>query len=559
MLGLEQCGRTKKFVALSPFDYERNCLLYIPKDISDGRSGTEAEYLARRIEELIELIRRRERSQGSRSTNENNRLIYNQLLSSLGKALCCEIAEAYFFNHPIQPLKQDRKDRIFQSFIFSLSQNFRTHHSVSFYAAEQCLTPRYFSTIVREKSGRNALQWIMMFIIAEAKKLLDRVGLPEDPDTKVMDIGVGKQQLVEIAKALSKDVKLLILDEPTAALNDEDSAHLLDLVRQLRDEQGVTSIIITHKLNEVAAIADNVTIIRDGSTVGVMYVTPETPLDQEELIRKMVGRPLHNLYPNHPSNTPGEEYLRVEDWTVHHPLDAERVIVDHANINVHAGEIVGLAGLMGAGRTEMAMSIFGHSYGSNISGKVFVKGKEVKMPNVQSAIDAGLAYATEDRKGNGLNLLQNIRENASLASLTKISKGGVVDDNLERKEVEQYRKDFNIKCHDIDVNVSTLSGGNQQKVLLAKWVISQPDILILDEPTRGIDVGAKYEIYEIIDKLADAGKAVIVISSELPELIGICDRIYTVSYGVVTDNVEKNGFTQEYLMKGMTKEREVAA
>ncbi len=193
---------------------------------------------------------------------------------------------------------------------------------------------------------------------AEAKKLLDRVGLPEDPDTKVMDIGVGKQQLVEIAKALSKDVKLLILDEPTAALNDEDSAHLLDLVRrQLRDEQGVTSIIITHKLNEVAAIADNVTIIRDGSTVGVMYVTPETPLDQEELIRKMVGRPLHNLYPNHPSNTPGEEYLRVEDWTVHHPLDAERVIVDHANINVHAGEIVGLAGLMGAGRTEMAMSI----------------------------------------------------------------------------------------------------------------------------------------------------------------------------------------------------------
>ena len=221
--------------------------------------------------------------------------------------------------------------------------------------------------------------------------------------------------------------------------------------------------------------------------------------------------------------------------------------------------IRGLAGLMGAGRTEMAMSIFGHSYGSNISGKVFVKGKEVKMPNVQSAIDAGLAYATEDRKGNGLNLLQNIRENASLASLTKISKGGVVDDNLERKEVEQYRKDFNIKCHDIDVNVSTLSGGNQQKVLLAKWVISQPDILILDEPTRGIDVGAKYEIYEIIDKLADAGKAVIVISSELPELIGICDRIYTVSYGVVTDNVEKNGFTQEYLMKGMTKEREVAA
>ena len=394
---------------------------------------------------------------------------------------------------------------------------------------------------------------------AEAKKLLERVGLPENPDTRIMDIGVGKQQLVEIAKALSKNVKLLILDEPTAALNDEDSAHLLGLVRQLRDEHGVTSIIITHKLNEVAAVADNVTIIRDGSTVGQMYVTPETPLDQEELIRKMVGRELTNLYPDHPSNAPGEEYLRLENWTVHHPIDPTRVIVDHANINVHAGEIVGLAGLMGAGRTEMAMSLFGHSYGSNFSGNVYVKGKKVSLPNVQSAIDAGLAYATEDRKGYGLNLLQNIRENASMASLTKMSRGGIMDDNVERKEVEQYRKDFRIKCHDIDVNVGTLSGGNQQKVVLAKWVISDPDVLILDEPTRGIDVGAKFEIYEIIDQLADAGKAVIVISSELPELIGICDRIYTVSQGVVTDNVDKNGFTQEYLMKGMTKEREVAA
>ncbi|PAU67860.1 sugar ABC transporter ATP-binding protein [Bifidobacterium criceti] len=394
---------------------------------------------------------------------------------------------------------------------------------------------------------------------AKAAQLLKRVGLPENPDTKIMDIGVGKQQLVEIAKALSKNVKLLILDEPTAALNDEDSAHLLDLVRQLRDEQGVTSIIISHKLNEIAAIADNVTIIRDGATVGTMFVTPETPLDQDELIRKMVGRSLTNLYPEHEPNKPGEEYLRIEDWTVHHPLDQNRVVVDHANINVHSGEIVGLAGLMGAGRTEMAMSLFGHSYGSKISGKVFVKGKEVNLPNVQAAINAGLAYATEDRKVYGLNLLQNIRENASLASLEKMSSHGIMNDNIEQSEVEEYRRDFHIKCNSIDVNVGTLSGGNQQKVVLAKWVISDPDILILDEPTRGIDVGAKYEIYEIINQLADAGKAVIVISSELPELIGICDRIYTVSQGVVTDDVHKNGFTQEYLMKGMTKEKEVVA
>lgn len=317
---------------------------------------------------------------------------------------------------------------------------------------------------------------------AKAKALLEKVGLPEDPDTKIMDIGVGKQQLVEIAKALSKDVKLLILDEPTAALNDEDSAHLLNLVRQLRDEQGVTSIIISHKLNEIADIADNVTIIRDGATVGEMFITPETPLDQDEMIRKMVGRSLTNLYPYHESNAGGEEYLRIEDWTVHHPLDQNRVIVDHANINVHSGEIVGLAGLMGAGRTELAMSVFGKSYGSRISGKVFVKGKEVHLPNVQAAIDAGLAYATEDRKVYGLNLLQNIRENAALASLGKMSSHGIMDENGERTEVEEYRNDFHIKCSNIDVNVGTLSGGNQQKVVLAKWVISNPDILILDEP-----------------------------------------------------------------------------
>lgn len=389
---------------------------------------------------------------------------------------------------------------------------------------------------------------------SKAAKLLERVGLDENPDTKIMDLGVGKQQLVEIAKALSKNVKLLILDEPTAALNDEDSEHLLSLVRQLRDEQGVTSILITHKLGEVGQIADHVTIIRDGLTVGYLTVTPDHPLDQDLLIQKMVGRELTNLYPSHQPHI-GEEVFRVKDWTVHHPLDTSRLVVDHANLVVHQGEIVGLAGLMGAGRTEMAMSIFGHSYGSHVSGTIEIHGKEVRLQSVQSAIDSGLAYATEDRKVYGLNLLQNIRENASLSSLKKMSRYGIMDENTERSKVEKYRKDFNIKCSNIDVPVSTLSGGNQQKVVLAKWVISDPDILILDEPTRGIDVGAKYEIYEIIDRLVDQGKAVIVISSELPELIGICDRIYTVSQGVVTDNVERSNFSQEYLMRGMTQEK----
>ena len=390
---------------------------------------------------------------------------------------------------------------------------------------------------------------------AKAQELLNRVGLPEDPDTKIMDIGVGKQQLVEIAKALTKDVKLLILDEPTAALNDEDSAHLLGLIRDLRDNHGVTSIIISHKLNEIADIADNITIIRDGSTVGTMFIDEEQPLDQDELIRKMVGRPLTNLYPVHESKL-GDEIMRVENWTVHSPLDPTRVIVDNANFHVRAGEIVGFAGLMGAGRTEMAMSLFGRSYGANISGDLYIHGKKQHIKNVQQAINAGMAYATEDRKSYGLNLLQNIRENAALASLTKMSKSGVMNDSEERKSVEEYRKGFNIKCHNIDVNVGTLSGGNQQKVVLAKWVISDPDILILDEPTRGIDVGAKYEIYEIIDRMADAGKAVVVISSELPELIGICDRIYTVNQGVIIADVSKEGFTQEYLMRCMTKEKE---
>ena len=236
-------------------------------------------------------------------------------------------------------------------------------------------------------------------------------------------------------------------------------------------------------------------------------------------------------------------------------LDVERVIVDHANSNVRAGEIVGLAGLMGAGRTELAMSVFGRSYGSNISGNVYVKGRKVNLPSVQAAIDAGIAYATEDRKVYGLNLLQNIRENASLASLKKMSRHGVMDDNIERKEVEEYRKDFHIKCHDIDVNVGTLSGGNQQKVVLAKWVISQPDILILDEPTRGIDVGAKYEIYQIINELAASGRGVIVISSELPELLGICDRIYALSEGRITGQLPKEEATQESLEAGASAGR----
>ena len=383
----------------------------------------------------------------------------------------------------------------------------------------------------------------------EASKLLARVGLRENPTTKVMDIGVGKQQLVEIAKALSKNVKLLILDEPTAALNDEDSDHLLDLILHLK-EQGITSIIISHKLNEIKKIADSVTVIRDGKTIETIAKTEVT---EERIIKDMVGRDLEHRYPDHTPNI-GEEILRVENWTAHHPLDASRITVDNVNLNVRRGEIVGIAGLMGAGRTEFAMSLFGRSYGSRISGKVFKNGTEIKTRTVAEAIANGLAYATEDRKQYGLNLIEDIKRNISMASLDKLVHGGLVNDNEEFKVANEYRKSMNIKSPTVLAKTGKLSGGNQQKVVLSKWIYSDPDVLILDEPTRGIDVGAKYEIYTIINKLAAEGKGVIVISSELPELLGICDRIYALSEGRITGELPIADATPESLIKLMTME-----
>ncbi|MBB3086754.1 multiple monosaccharide ABC transporter ATP-binding protein [Geodermatophilus sabuli] len=390
---------------------------------------------------------------------------------------------------------------------------------------------------------------------AEAAELLRSVGLEEYPVTPVGQLGVGKQQLVEIAKALSKDVKLLILDEPTAALNDNDSAHLLDLLRRLR-ERGITCIMISHKLNEITAVSDNVTVIRDGRTVETLNLHAGE-VTQERIIRGMVGRDLESYYPERESH-PGEEVLRVEDWTVWHPTQ-DRKIVDGANFTVRAGEVVGIAGLMGAGRTELAMSIFGRAYGRNITGRMFVHGKEIRPRNVSEAIDAGIAYATEDRKHYGLNLIEDIRRNVSAAALGKLATRGFVNGNEEIKVAEGYRKSMNVKAPSVTSIVGKLSGGNQQKVVLSKWLYTDPEVLILDEPTRGIDVGAKYEIYTIINRLVADGKAVLVISSELPELLGICDRIYTLSAGRITGEMPVGQATQENLMELMTKEKELAA
>ncbi|MEU4513021.1 multiple monosaccharide ABC transporter ATP-binding protein [Nonomuraea wenchangensis] len=402
-----------------------------------------------------------------------------------------------------------------------------------------------------ERAKRGIIDWNRTNY--EAAALMKRVGLRENPTTPIFDIGVGKQQLVEIAKALSKEVKLLILDEPTAALNDDDSAHLLDLLRGLREE-GITCVIISHKLNEVTAIADSVTIIRDGRTIETLDMATDA-VTEDRIISGMVGRALDNRFPPHEPSI-GEEVLRIEDWTVHSPSQPGRKVVDGAGLTVRRGEIVGLAGLMGAGRTELAMSVFGRTYGVNISGKIFKDGKPVVIRNVQDAIRHGIAYATEDRKRYGLNLIDDIKRNISAAGLKGLASRGWVNENEEYKVAEGFHKSMNIKAPTVNSVVGKLSGGNQQKVVLSKWILTEPDVLILDEPTRGIDVGAKYEIYTIINRLADQGKAVLVISSELPELLGLCDRIYTLSEGRITGEVAREDATQERLMYLMTKGQE---
>jgi putative multiple sugar transport system ATP-binding protein len=398
-----------------------------------------------------------------------------------------------------------------------------------------------------EPGKRGVIDWV------DAKKraleLLARVGLKDDPDTQIKHIGVGKQQLVEIAKALSKSVKLLILDEPTAALNEADSQHLLDLIRGLKGK-GVSSIMISHKLNEIEHVADSITILRDGRTIETLNIK-EDGVNEDRIIRGMVGRSLESRFPDRTPHI-GEVFFEVRDWNVQHPQASERMVVKNSTITVRRGEIVGFAGLMGAGRTELAMSIFGRSYGNFISGQIFKDGNEIHVRSVSEAIEHGLAYVSEDRKALGLNLIDDIKRSIVSAKLSKISVGQVVNKVKEYEASEAYRKSLRIKTPSVNAGVRKLSGGNQQKVVLAKWMFSDPDLLILDEPTRGIDVGAKYEIYGIIQALAAQGKGVIMISSELPELLGITDRIYTIFEGAITDCIPTDQADPESLMKSMT-------
>jgi len=382
------------------------------------------------------------------------------------------------------------------------------------------------------------------------EELLAKVGLVEAPTTKVDGIGVGKQQLVEIAKALSKDVKLLILDEPTAALQENDSRKLLDLMLELKT-QGVTSIIISHKLGEVRYVADTVTVIRDGTTVSKLNA--KAGFSEDDIVRDMVGRDMTHRFPEH-KRSPGKMLLEVENWDVWHPEHVERQVIKNAAFNVRAGEVVGIAGLMGSGRTELAMSIFGRSYGRKISGSVKLNGAEVDVSSVDRAIAAGISYVTEDRKSLGLVLDETIQFNTTLANLEAVAVGSILKKNEETKVAEKYREALAIRTPSVFQKTVNLSGGNQQKVVLAKWLFTEPEVLILDEPTRGIDVGAKYEIYTIINELAEQGKGVVMISSEMPELLGMCDRIYVMNEGALVGQLSAAEASQERIMSLIVNE-----
>jgi putative multiple sugar transport system ATP-binding protein len=391
---------------------------------------------------------------------------------------------------------------------------------------------------------------------ARTRDLLAKVGLREAPNTLITDLGIGKQQLVEIAKALSKKVKLLILDEPTASLNETDSAALLKLLLEFK-AQGITSIIISHKLNEIARIADTITVLRDGATVETIDCRSE-PISENRIVKSMVGREMSDRYPPRTANI-GDLLLELRDWRVGHPMHPGQDIIKGVNLRVHRGEVVGIAGLMGAGRTELAMSVFGGAYGRNIRGQSFLNGQPVNLSSIQLAIRAGLAYVTEDRKALGLVLTQDIKNNVTLANLPGIARHGVIDNHQESRVAGRYRDMLKIRSSGILQKTIDLSGGNQQKVVLSKWLFTSPQVLILDEPTRGIDVGAKYEIYTIINDLAAQGKAIIAISSEMPELLGICDRIYVMNEGRFIDEMEAADATQEKIMASIMRQYGVAA
>ena len=405
-----------------------------------------------------------------------------------------------------------------------------------------------------ERAAAGVVNWDLTY--QKAAEYMAMVGLRDNPRALIKDIGMGKQQLVEIAKALAKDVKLLILDEPTSSLNESDAKNLLDLLLQFKRERGITSILISHKLNELSYCADKITVIRDGHSIETL-VKGVDELSEPRIIKGLVGREMTHRYPPREHRI-GDVALEVKNWTVYHPLYADRKVVDNVSLTIHRGEVVGVAGLIGAGRTELAMSIFGRAYGTRISGELYKDGKPLALSAIPQAIAAGLAYVTEDRKSNGLIIQDSIKHNFTLARPQFISKRGILDQDLETHKAKDLRAKLGVKTPTVEQHVANLSGGNQQKVLVGKWIFAEPDVLLLDEPTRGVDVGAKYEIYQIINDLVAQGKAVLMISSELPEILGMCDRVYIMNEGRVIAQVSAREATQEsimgYIMQDSKKE-----
>jgi len=382
----------------------------------------------------------------------------------------------------------------------------------------------------------------------KAQELIDAIGINVSPNTLIKDIGVGKKQLVEICKAISRDVKLLILDEPTAALNEKESEDLLNMLLEFK-KRGITSILITHKLNEIGKVCDSITVLRDGSTIETLK-KGEDDISLGHIVKAMVGREITNLYPKREHRV-GELLFEIRDWTVYHPLHIDIEVLHGVSMNVRRGEVLGIAGLMGAGRTELAMSVFGRSYGQNISGELYMGGKKLNIRNTGDAIRAGLAYVSEDRHEYGLVKGMSVKDNITLASLKQFIAGGKLDSDKEVVVAQDYKKKLNIKCRDVDQKVDELSGGNQQKVIFSRWVMAGADVVILDEPTRGIDVGSKYEIYQIINELAAQGKAVIFISSDMPEIIGMSDRVYVLNEGRVIAEIGQKELSQVSIMSAI--------
>jgi len=383
-------------------------------------------------------------------------------------------------------------------------------------------------------------------LIMDSRPYLEKVGLDENPETIVSKMGVGKQQLVEIARALSKKVELLILDEPTSSLNDKESEQLLQLILGLK-QAGITCIMISHKLNEILKIADTITILRDGESI-TSFDTGKENITESMIIQKMVGRDMTNRFPVKKHKISEEIVMEVRDWSVYHPEYPDYAVVRNAAFKLKRGEILVFCGLMGVGRTELMMSIFGRAYGSHCSGKLYLNGQEMVFHSPKDAIAHGLGYVSEDRKALGLILLQDVKNNISNSSLKKISRFGIVNKDMERVEAEKYRKDLDIKTPSIDQQVKNLSGGNQQKVVLSRCLMAGPSIFIVDEPTRGIDVGAKYEIYCILNDLVSLGNSVIMISSEMPEAIGMADRIYVMNEGVIKGELSRGEASEGKIM-----------